>query len=107
MRTLTYQVKNQQLIPIGDHTSLVAGSQGYLKAKFVFGEDWKCCKRVVSFLNKGKEYVVLLDDSNECTIPAEVLTSSSFEVCVEGRAQNYRILSTRIKERQKVVKGDN
>ena len=107
MRTLTYQVKNQQLLSLGDHSGLVAGSQGYLKAKFIFGEGWRDCKRVVSFFSNGKEYAVLLNESNECLIPTEILTSSVFEVCVEGRAQNYRILSTKVKERQKVVKGDN
>lgn len=107
MRTLTYQVKSQRLLPTGDHYGLVAGSQGHLKAKFTFNEDWYDCVKVASFFNNGEEYAALLDENNECMIPTEALTNSTFEVCVEGRKDNYRILSSKIKERQRVVRRDD
>ena len=104
MRTLTYQVKSQRLLPTGNHSGLIAGSQGYLKAMFVFDDEWNGCVKVASFFNNGSEHAVLLDKNNECMIPTEALTNSIFEVCVEGRKDNYRILSSKIKERQRVVR---
>lgn len=106
MRTLTYQVKSLRLLPTGDHYGLIANSQGYLKAKFTFDEDWEGCKKVASFFNGEAEHAVLLNDYNECMIPAEALTSSIFEVCVEGRKEGYRILTSKIKEKQRVVRRD-
>ena len=103
MRILEYQVKNQRLIPTGNHSGLVAGTTGYLQAKFNFDESWDDCIKVASFFNNGEEHAVKLDD-DICTIPPAALTNSVFEVCVEGRTKNYRILSTKIKETQKVVK---
>ena len=32
MRTLIYKVTDQQLSPVGDHSNIVAGSKGYLRA---------------------------------------------------------------------------
>lgn len=107
MRTLTYTVKSQRLLPTGDHFGLIAGTKGYIKALFTFSEDWDDCLKVASFFNNGEEYAVILDDNNECEIPTEALTGSFFEVCVEGRKENYRILSSRIKERQKVIRRDD
>lgn len=100
MRTLAYKVSDQQLSPIGDHSNIVAGSKGYLKAKFEFNSEWDGCTKVASFFNNGNEYASILDTDESCEIPGEALTSNSFEVSVEGRKPGYRILSKRIKERQ-------
>lgn len=101
MRTLEYSVKGQRLIKIGDHELLVSGTKGYLRAKFKFDHNWDDCIKVACFYNNGESYAVLLED-DECMIPKEALTNSSFEVSVEGRKKDYRILSTTVKEKQTV-----
>lgn len=101
MRTLNYKVMGQRILRVGDHTGLVAGTKGYVLAKFEFDKDWEDCTKVASFYNNGEEYAVLLK-SDECVIPHEALTSSSFKVSVEGRKSDYRILSIKIKETQRV-----
>ena len=101
MRTLEYIVKGQRLLRAGDHGSLVAGTEGYLRAHFTFDESWDDCAKVVSFYNNDEEHAVILKD-DACDIPKEALTGSSFKVAVEGRRKNYRILSTKITETQRV-----
>jgi hypothetical protein len=100
MRTLVYRVAGQRLIPIGDHTGLMAGSKGYLQAKFEFNDDWIGCMKVASFYSNDEEYAEPLDENNSCMIPPESITKSVFEVRVEGRKPNYRIITNIIREKQ-------
>lgn len=101
MRVLTYKVKGQRLIATGNHSGLIAGTKGYLKARFEFDNDWKDCVKVVSFFN-DVEYAVKLEDDNLCFIPNEALTNSTFKVKVEGRrSDGYNIMTELITERQK------
>jgi hypothetical protein len=100
MRVLTYKVKGQRLTTTGDHSGLIAGTKGYLKAQFEFDDDWKDCIKVASFIGNGEHAVKL--DNNSCIIPNEALTSSTFKVKVEGRrSDGYRIITGSITERQK------
>ena len=100
MRILSYEVTGQHIKPVGDHSGIVSGSIGYLKAQFKFSEEWDGCVKVASFFYDGDEYAKKLDKENSCEIPQEVLSGSFFEVSVEGRKPGYRIPSRRIKERQ-------
>ncbi len=101
MRVLTYKVKGQRLTTTGNHSGLIAGTKGYLKAQFEFDDDWKDCVKVASFISNG-EHAAKLDESNSCLIPNEALTSSTFEVKVEGRrSDGYCIVSGPVTERQK------
>lgn len=100
MRTLEYEVTGQQIKPVGDHSGIVSGSIGYLKAQFKFSEEWDDCVKVASFFYDGDEYAKKLDEENSCEIPPEALKGLYFEVSVEGRKLGYRIPSRRIKERQ-------
>lgn len=91
MRTLEFKVKSQKLskLPGCDFSSIVAGSKGYLKAKFYFelNEEWNTCRKVAVFTGTDDvevEYPVLLDEDNSCEIPSEVLTRSKFKVYVIG-----------------------
>lgn len=99
MRTLDYRVIGQRLVPTGDHSGLVACSAGYLKARFMFNDDWDYCSKRVTFVANGAEYPVhLIND--ECVIPSEVLKHTIFELYVEGRKPNYVIISRSTRERQ-------
>ena len=100
MRILEYKVNGQRIIPIGNHDGLVAGSKGYLKAKFNFDNSWDGCEKVVSFSSGNKEYAKFLDENDSCIIPYEVLSGKSFNIYVEGRKEEYRIPSRTITEQQ-------
>lgn len=100
MRTLLYKVVGQRLMPMGDHTGLIIGTEGYLQARFEFNMDWEGCKKVVSFYYNDDERAELIDENCTCMIPAEVLTNTTFKMRVEGRKQDYRILTNCIREEQ-------
>ena len=104
MRILEFNVSKQRLTkrPECDFSGLVAGSIGYLKAKFYFSEnDWvECPNKFARFWIGDNEYAKQLDNDNACDIPPEVLTGSKFEVSVLGAAPGYRIETNRINVRQ-------
>jgi hypothetical protein len=104
MRVLDFVVDRQRLTRDRDcdFANIVAGSVGYLRAKFHFSMDWYGCKKAASFWKKDQEFAVLLDQNDECLIPKEVLDDSSFKVSVTGVRQGYQITSTKIKVKQEV-----
>lgn len=104
MRTLQYKVVGTRLRPIGDHTGLIARTEGYLKATFTFDSDWDRCKIAASFSPDGRD-AALLDEHGSCVIPAQALIGPTFEVRVEGRRDNYSIRTNPVIERQSG--GDN
>jgi hypothetical protein len=84
-------------------SGLVAGSVGYLKAKFTFSSEWDGCKKAASFWLGDQEYAALLNSKNECIIPPEALTGECFKVSVTGvRSKDYKIDTNKIKVTQEV-----
>lgn len=106
MRILEFNVQKQRLTKKinCDFSGLVAGSVGYLRAKFYFSEEeWnKCSTRIARFWLDGKEEARTLDENNSCEIPPAVLTGSKFEVSVLGASTGYKIKTNKIKVRQGV-----
>jgi hypothetical protein len=104
MRELVFEVDGQRLKKQADcdFSGLVAGSEGYLKAKFVFSSEWAGCKKAASFWVGEKEHPALLDETDSCIIRPEALTGASFKVSVVGVKTNYKIVSNRTKVRQEV-----
>ena len=104
MRTLEFEVRQQRLLKKKgcDFTGLIAGSVGYLQAKFNFsGESWSLCKnKIARFWINGTEYAVELNDDHTCTIPEEVLTGEEFYVSILGANIQYRIETNKCKVRQ-------
>ena len=104
-RILEFNVEKQRLMKKKDcdFSNIVAGSVGYLRAKFYFSQDeWKGCKKAASFWVDDQEYAVLLDGNDICEIPPEALTVDKFAVSVTGARQNYQITTTKIKIKQEV-----
>lgn len=95
MRVLEFIANGQKLRrdPLCDFTGIVAGSRGYLQARFHFSHEWSGCKKVAVFTCKGKDYPVGLRD-NMCEIPAEALAASAVQVYVIGRRPGYEITTT-------------
>lgn len=106
MRILEFDVVKQRLKkrPGCDFTGLVAGSVGYLHAKFHFLEnDWNSCTdKIARFWMNDEEHAFRLDKGNVCEIPSEVLTNTMFQVSVIGVAPGYKIETNKITVRQGV-----
>lgn len=107
MRTLEFEVKKQRLMKAQtcDFSGLVAGSVGYLKARFTFTtEDWNNCEfRFARFWIDDNEYAKPLDEHGECDIPDEVLPGDMFRVSVLGASSSgYKIGTNEIRVRQEV-----
>lgn len=106
MRILRFNVEKQRITKQKDcdFSGIVAGSVGYLHAKFYFSEEWNpCVTKIARFWNSGNEHSVILDTNNECDIPSEALTTKVFEVSVMGVAPSFRIESNKTKVRQEVI----
>lgn len=104
MRILEFTVDGQRLKKKSDcdFSGIIAGSVGYLKAKFHFSEDWDKCKKAASFWLDDKEFAVLLDDDNSCDIDPRALTGEHFKVSVMGVKPDFCINSGKVKVRQEV-----
>ena len=104
MRELVFRADGQRLKKQADcdFSGLVAGSEGYLKAKFIFSSEWEGCKKAASFWLGEQEHAVLLEDDDSCFVHPAVLTSELFKVSVIGVKPGYKITTTRTKVRQEV-----
>lgn len=105
MRILEFTVTKQRLMKDRncDFSGLVAGSVGYLHAKFHFSDEWnKCEVKIARFWLDDKEYARKLDENNSCEIPPEVLTSEKFQVSVLGAYAGYQIGTSKVNVTQGV-----
>jgi hypothetical protein len=82
---IEFSVKNQRL---SRYTAgvVASNSYGYLKFKFNFyTNDWaKVSIKMANFSYKGRNYPVLIDENNMCTVPQEVIKTGTFSVSVFG-----------------------
>ena len=110
-RILEFKVDKQliQKMPGCDFSGIVAGSAGYLKAKFHFSDEWKDCVKVASFGTVDlaslaySDYPIILDKNDMCEIPSDVLVGQTFLVhVVGGKKPHYRINTNVLKVRQEV-----
>ena len=104
-RVLEFDVTAQRITKKRDcdFSNIIAGTIGYLKAKFFFSlEEWGDCRKAASFWIDDKEYAVLLNEDNSCVIPHEVLVSERFFVSVTGLNTNYKITTNKVKVKQEV-----
>lgn len=86
MRILDFIVDKQKITksPMCDFTGLVAGSSGYLRARFAFSKEWAGYLKIAVFSCKDcTEYAPLV--GNTCQIPPQVLEGNSFKVSVIGK----------------------
>ena len=99
MRTLVFKVDGQSIYPNSpsDIGGLVAGTSGYLKAKFLFSDDWRGCAKVVAFNSvEGKEFEPkAIDAENSCYISEEALKYHEFEMKVLGKGKGDYTITTR------------
>lgn len=88
MKVLSFNIVEQTITrdPLCDFSGLVAGSRGYIHARFHFSADWAGCKKVAVFSGHPVPLV-----HNSCEIPAEALTGTSVQVRVLGRRPGFAI----------------
>ena len=93
MRVLEFKVDRQTISkqPGCDFSGLVAGSNGYLRAKFNFvGPEWEGTDKLAAFWISDRKHGVALDENDECDIPSQVLVATEFRVQVIGRRKFER-----------------
>lgn len=97
MRSLMFKVNGQKIEkdPACDFSGLVAGTEGYLKAKFTFSEEWNGCILVASFWKGGTEHAARIVN-NECDIPSEALTGATFKVSAVGKRRGLLIKTNKV-----------
>ena len=99
MRTLVFKVEGQRIYPnsLSEISGLVAGTSGYIRAKFLFSDDWKGCAKVVAFNSiDGSEFEPRrLDEENSCLIPSEALKYHEFDIKVLGKGKGDYTITTR------------
>lgn len=88
MKVLDFNVVEQTITrdPLCDFSGLVAGSRGYIRARFHFSADWAGCKKVAIFSDRPVPLT-----NNTCEIPAEALTGATVRVRVVGRRPGFEI----------------
>lgn len=100
MRTLEFIVDGQILKsdPNCDFSNLVAGTRGYLRARFHFSPEWKNCIKVASFYSPtGDEYPPqILHDGATCMIPDEACAKRRFKVGIIGKRGDSRLITNTI-----------
>lgn len=104
MRTLVFNVKGQMIErhPSCDFSGLVAGTEGYLEAKFILSADWDNCAKVAGFFSKdGEEFPPrVLDKENTCEIPTKALLHHEFKIKLYGKREGYSITTNKITIKQ-------
>lgn len=66
---------NKIKLEVREREPVTSGSINAYKAKFEFSDDWTGLTRKAVFIGSGNTIQVLLDESGECFIPWEVLTT--------------------------------
>ena len=92
MQVLDFVVNKQSISksPNCDFSNLIAGSKGYLQARFTFTKEWSGYRKAAVFICRTGEYPVLID-GGMCAVPDEAAACSSFKVTVVGKRNNDTI----------------
>lgn len=80
---IVFDVKNQILVRT-DANNIVADSKNYLRAIFNFSSDWQGKTKTATFKSNNLVYSQILDESDSCDVPWEVINSGYMEVSVFG-----------------------
>lgn len=109
MRTLKFIVNKQIIMqdPKCNFDGLIPGTEGYLKAEFIFSSDWRESTKVAAFFSPlGKEYQPQkLEDGRTCVIPAEALKYRKFKIQAIGRKGDTKLITNKLTVSQNGGKG--
>lgn len=92
MRILKFLIDKQIICqdPSCDFSGLVPGTEGYLKAEFIFSQEWDGCEKIAVFKSNNNEFPVRLKRGS-CEIPPKALAYKKFKIRVIGLKPGYRI----------------
>ncbi|MBR5223316.1 MAG: collagen-like protein [Clostridia bacterium] len=76
-------------------SNTVSDSINFDIIKFYFPQSWDGLTKTVVFSNADKTLNVILDDTNECFIPHEIITEPEFTVSVFGVKDGVRATTSR------------
>lgn len=100
MRTLRFIINGQTIKkdPKCDFSGLVPGTEGHLKAEFLFSSEWAKHTKVVAFYSVlGVEYdPQQLINGKSCEIPAEALKRRKFKLQVLGKNGNTKLITNKL-----------
>lgn len=82
MSFILYAKKNQLMLLPGQREPVTSGSVNVYPVRFEFSEDWDGLARTAVFQAGGEPVSVLLDNTNACNIPWEVLVSPGVQLRV-------------------------
>lgn len=85
---------NKQVLTITKSHTFVADTQNVYTASFTFDEEWEGFAKTVIFLNGDLLQFALLDEANQCVIPAGAVKAGYLEIGVQGN-KNGQILTTK------------
>lgn len=78
-------IVNRQALVREDKFRVVANSKNYVIAQFKFSDDWIGKAKTVIFQRDEMQFPILLDETNNCRVPNELLKNSGgFRVSVVG-----------------------
>lgn len=99
MLILKFNVRNQRLSRFNSAT-VASNSYGYLKCEFNFiTEDWENVSvKMANFCYRGRNYPVLIDENNQCTVPKEVIHVPTFGVSVFGGGITTNIIKIAVED---------
>lgn len=97
---LTAQVKEQVLTITTSHT-FVADTQNIYTASFSFDREWDGFAKTVIFRSENHIRFAILDDSNKCIIPAEVIEADRIEIGIQGN-KDGQVITTKRADRVKI-----
>lgn len=103
MRTLEFKVNGQKLLKEKscNFSGITPGSEGYLKAHFLFSPEWAGSVRVAEFRTyASSEPVSVPIINNECIIPAEVTAGKAWYIKVIGKKGDVIIPTENCRVRQ-------
>ena len=88
-----FKIKNQQIERL-DSNKLVEKSKEYVKAFFIFSDDWNGHEKTITFTSNKDNIsynVKLVEDS--CLVPWEVITSFGFTISGFGEGESFITLN--------------
>ena len=103
MRVLKFDVNGQNLSKSKncDFSGIVPGSDGYLKARFTFSNDWYGMVKVAEFRTyASSEPVPVPIINNECMVPSEVTGGDKWYVKAIGKKGDVIIPTGNCRVRQ-------
>lgn len=84
MKTLTFNVKEQDISKTEDFARIIKGSKGYLNCLFTFDPSWENFNAVAIFEHGENSKIELIDSNGMCQVPDSMTDYESFSLKILG-----------------------